>query len=64
MNKQIIDRSKLEKFVEDLWDRMRGNDQFEVLCNPDINEEYAEDRRTFCAMAMDEAKETFEIRNK
>jgi len=50
-----------EKFAEDLWERMRRNETFDVLCDDELNDEYADDRRLFIAIVVDELGETFDV---
>ena len=54
-------RVHVEKLAEDLWDRMSRASGFDVLCDPEINIEWEDDRDKFIKMVIAEAGETFDV---
>lgn len=61
MKKTKIWRVHAEKVAEDLWQRMRCNESFDVLCDPELNEEFVADCQEFIRMAVAALGETFEV---
>jgi hypothetical protein len=61
MTKTKIWRVHAEKFAEDLWERMCRNETFDVLCDEELNDEYADDRELFIVLVVDELRETFNV---
>ena len=54
-------RVHVEKLAEDLWDRMSRASEFDVLCDPEINIEWEDDRDKFIKMVVAEVSETFDM---
>ena len=59
--KQTIWVVHAEKLLEDLWDCMRRDGSFDILCDPELNFECDVDRRKFIHLGLRAAGDVFNI---